>query len=805
MKLSLRVAAAASMTFIATFAVAQTNPYWVVTKSGFSTLGGNLGVIDTDVSINFSGNVALTGTVTEGTASGSAAVFVPYKDTAERVSSSLSATINQAFVQINDSDYVVTRQRLSGSPPSTRIMAWKLGTFGATVASSTDGVFNSVTLPSIANDGSLSFTALTAGSTIQGLYANPDRLRGLDELVTGLPSGTYRPLIADGGNIVSRTTSAQTGAIAVYKPDGAGSYLRTTVSTGFTETGLRPGIADNASAVAFFGKGPAGTGVFVYDFDKPMGERGPVAVALEGVRFQSAPNTNPVIASFSADNRVAVERVNNLLNQQLRVVFVGKDSASGQDNIFTARIDRATQQVYGLTSIARVGSDLPTDSSLPLPASFNLHDPINTRGQIVFQTGLSGGEQAVVGFQSSQFSKFKQGNAEANPFNTWANERIHPTSLTADKFLKSGCFQTNLAMTSSFYGIEQTPLAMRDYLNTSGRLLANGRLVLDTSLVVAQNSIGYVGVTGRGGNFNSIVSALRGGDAVMLSVPSSDIINTGAGTNFHAILAYGIDESKRIVGTVVTPSDIFIADPGQYLFYAKRYGSRYTQGEELLNLTLKDVFDNASDSGDYKFVASDWFNTGTFQTDGGALVTLASATPGYVGPSFFSRNMTFFDGVLGAPMSSAAGVRVESPIDVALTDPTTLRRYVSSSDRALPGDVLLTKTFADMPGQATDDGSFTPEGPESAFPGYFLNLPSELVGKSLDVALYGTGDGSYTVTLVTGSQDLLASAALTGSITLGQEVNTSFSVTAVPEPATYAMLLAGLGLVGWAARRKSHV
>jgi hypothetical protein len=574
------------------------------------------------------------------------------------------------------------------------------------------------------------------------------------------------------------------------------------VSAGFTETGLRPGITDDGSAVSFFGKGgAAGTGVYFYDFSKPVAERSAIAVAVESSRFLSAPNANPTIASFSVDNRVAVERVGNLLDQQLRVVFVAKDSISGQDNIFTARIDRDTQKVYGLTSIARAGDALGTTVILPLPAAFNLHDPVNTKGQIVFQTMLSGGDQAVVGFQAAQFSKYKQGNGDGSPFNKWWDQPIHPTSPTAGLFKDVGCFETTLAMVSGFYGIEQNPLAMRDYLNTSRRLAANGSLIVDNSLIVAQNSKGYVHVTGRGGNFDSIVSTIRSGDAVMLSVPSSEIASAGTGTNFHAILAYGIDPAK-LAGGAVSAADIYVADPGRFSPYAMKYGTRYTQGEELINVTLQDVFDHAS-AGAFNFDAAEWFNSGTFHTDSGTLMTLATAAAGYTGPTkFFDRNMTFFDGVLGAPMSTAPGALVQSPLDVVFTDPTTGRRYVSSDARAQAGDVLLTKTYADMPGQTTENGAFTPEGPEDAFPAYFLNLPAELKGKSLNVDLYGIGNGSYTVSLFTGDANLVASESLTGTVTIGQQISGSFSVTAVPEPGTWALWLIALGCgATWIRRR----
>ena len=127
---------------------------------------------------------------------------------------------------------------------------------------------------------------------------------------------------------------------------------------------------------------------------------------------------------------------------------------------------------------------------------------------------------------------------------------------------------------------------------------------------------------------------------------------------------------------------------------------------------------------------------------------------------------------------------------------------MSSNTRAHAGDVLLTKTYADMPGQSTESGIFVPEGPEDAFPAYFLDLPTELKGKSLNVDLYGIGNGSYKVSLFTGDANLVASAALTGTVIAGQQISGSFSVTAVPELGTWALWLIGLGCgMAWMGRR----
>jgi hypothetical protein len=66
---------------------------------------------------------------------------------------------------------------------------------------------------------------------------------------------------------------------------------------------------------------------------------------------------------------------------------------------------------------------------------------------------------------------------------------------------------------------------------------------------------------------------------------------------------------------------------------------------------------------------------------------------------------------------------------------------------------------------------------------------------SFDVSSILASPGTYTLRF--------ASVSNEGQLQVGID-NISLSVTPVPEPETYALLLAGLGLMGFVARRRNN-
>lgn len=67
------------------------------------------------------------------------------------------------------------------------------------------------------------------------------------------------------------------------------------------------------------------------------------------------------------------------------------------------------------------------------------------------------------------------------------------------------------------------------------------------------------------------------------------------------------------------------------------------------------------------------------------------------------------------------------------------------------------------------------------------------------VQVVGLSSGNYTVELMDGTTSLGSQLVTIGSAGM---YNANFQITAVPEPETYAMMLLGLGVLGWAGKRR---
>lgn len=121
----------------------------------------------------------------------------------------------------------------------------------------------------------------------------------------------------------------------------------------------------------------------------------------------------------------------------------------------------------------------------------------------------------------------------------------------------------------------------------------------------------------------------------------------------------------------------------------------------------------------------------------------------------------------------------------------------SSEIHHVAGTFNDTLTFELLSGQTGVSGDFSLYGNGN----FYISVFNVTDGSSNPITL--NSNYGFTLSgLTPGNYELLVSGTVVGKNDTGNAAHYTLSIMAVPEPETYAMFLAGLGLVGFIGRRK---
>ncbi len=341
--------------------------------------GATFSSIDAQVAVNDQRTIAFTGADAKGNG-----VFAMPDQGQPRALAPQASSRNYSAAAINDTlvPEVTTRERASGAPPVYFFRRWSTSGLTATIVGRSPGDFDSAvsrldinnrsTVVGVALVGGLSSTALVAGSA-----SPPTRLAtysGLQQLW---------PQISDDDVVV--VTDPQSRVVTWPYPTGTGEVFASPGS-GFSSVGVKPGISDDGSTVAYIGDKGAGSGIFIGL--RGMGASYQLLVAGAGTENFTA---------IDGNHRAGVTASGSLsTGKWVMLAFHG--TRSGKSGVYFAQL--RVRDVSGTLMVDRKSiTEIATISTAVGGANLtyvDLHHPINDRGDVCCFASLDDGSSAIL-------------------------------------------------------------------------------------------------------------------------------------------------------------------------------------------------------------------------------------------------------------------------------------------------------------------------------------------------------------------------------------------------------------------------